>query len=189
MTTSILSCAYRGLSAGTHMSIVNAVSVLGWRHRIVSNDAIIDHARGVLVSAWYRETWDAAFVMIDDDIEFTPQQVQSLVEGLDNPAVDMVSAVYPGRVGQTLTGVPLDPGATWPQDGSLIELDRAGMGCIAIKRNVIEGLTGTMPECDEMSITGSLWPMFLPMIRHKRYVGEDSEFCIRAREAGFRIWL
>lgn len=189
MSTSILSVAYRGLSAGTHMAIVNSISVLGWSHRIVSDDAIIDHARGVLVSAWYRETKDEACVMVDDDIEFVPQNLTRLLESLARPNVDAVSAVYPARVGQTIMGTPLAPDATWPTHDSLIELARTGLGCIAVKRSMIEGLTKTLPECDADSITGSLWPMFLPMIRQQHYIGEDAAFSIRARKAGFRLWL
>lgn len=183
---SLLMCAYRGLSTATHMSLVNAVSVLGWRHRIVTDDALLDHARGMLVSAWYRETSDDVFVMIDDDIVFTPADVQRLV----GHELDAVSAAYPARLGQTLTGIPVRPDqdASVLESGSLIPLWRAGMGCIAVRRTVIDALVNTMWECDR-DIGQPFWPLFMPMIRNNSYVGEDGAFSMRVIEAGFKIWL
>lgn len=189
MSISILSCAYRGLSAATHMSIVNAMGVLGWKHRIVSDDALLDHARGVLVSAWFRETTDSALLMIDDDIEFSPSEAAALMGRLNSPGVDIVSAVYPARLGQTLTGAPLDPNATWPEDNSLIELDRCGMGCLAVTRRAIQKMIESEELLDEGAISGSFWPLFMPFARNRRYIGEDTAFGVRAREAGLRIWL
>lgn len=185
-SVSLLMCAYRGLSTQTHMSLVNAVSVLGWRHRIVTDDALLDHARGMLVSAWYRETNDDAFVMIDDDIVFTPADVQRLV----SHDVDIVSAAYPARLGQTLTGIPSQPDqdAALLESGGLIQLKRAGMGCIAVRRHVIDALTRILPECDT-DIGQPFWPMFMPIVYGSTYVGEDGAFSMRAGQAGYRIWL
>jgi hypothetical protein len=183
---SILSSAYRGLSAATHMSIVNTMGVLGWQHRVLSDDALLDHARGMLVTDWYLHSNDDVFVMVDDDIAFLPADVLQLV----NRNVDMVSATYPSRLGQTLTGMPLDPGmdASVFEGTELIELARAGMGCIAIRREVITRIVGVMEDCYAEN-GHAFWPFFLPFVRDRKYTGEDMAFCARVRETGSHIWL
>jgi hypothetical protein len=74
-------------------------------------------------------------------------------------------------------------------DGNaLIEAARLGMGCIAIRREVISRLVAVTQDCYAEN-GQAFWPFFLPEIRQRRYVGEDMAFCNRVRETGSHIWL
>lgn len=184
-TFSLLLTTNRGISAGTHHSIMQTVKEIGCGYQYIT-DGGLDRARGLLVSNWLRQTNDEAFVMVDDDMQFTSQQIRNLVD----VGLDVVSATYPTRHGEALTGLPLHP----EQDhaafstGSLLELEHVGMGCVAVRRETIENMVSRIDDCDDG--TGqTFWPLFLPMVRERQYYSEDAAFSVHAREAGARLWM
>ena len=125
---------------------------------------------------------------IDSDILFTPQQFQKLL----NHNSDIVSGVYLMEDGKSLATVK-----EWDEEyfrqnchfkfltlqeingkEDLIEVAYTGMGFMLVKRGVFEKLE---------------YPWFRPIEKKigdmVDFTMEDVAFCLRAREAGFKIFI
>lgn len=131
-------------------------------------------------------------LMVDSDIEFTPDDIRQLVED-DLPIVAgvyhssyegvILPVVYswvaiPGKSARTL-----GPITRWPDcdldedyDEPIIIAPGVGAGFLMIKREVFDVLG---------EIHGPPCPWFAEEIRDGIHMGEDLCFCLRAADAGF----
>jgi hypothetical protein len=192
----LLLCAYRACSIPTMQSVLELVAQ-GWRFMPKWADALISRSRSAVVSQWHAETVDDVFLMLDDDIDFKAADADRLVE-LAREKRGIACAAYPvgdgGHVavrpfqGQTLCfGPTSEP----------VEIEYGATGFLACHRDVIDALKPTLPLCHPEQFWG-FRPYFLPMVADMdignglnvpAYLSEDWSFCLRARRAGFSVWL
>jgi hypothetical protein len=124
-------------------------------------------------------------LMVDSDIEFSPEDVTKLAED-DLP---VVSGVYYNPVGQGVLPVVYQWGdldgrhrllnvTEWGDEGPISEVDGVGAGFLMIGRDVFHKLE---------FVYGEPQPWFAEDIVDGIHYGEDLTFCLRAKEAGFSI--
>lgn len=142
-----------------------------------------------LVAKTFVEGTDADYLlMLDDDIVFTVQDFDRLYDDVRKADDAVVSGLYvredgtpcvfdevadgEGRVG--LRNVTPDQlvGKPWYEAGSV------GLGFCLVPRRVLEAVKEAMPD-------GYPLPWFESVGR----LADDSSFCFRVREAGFKIWV
>lgn len=199
--SSLLLCAYRALSIPTHHA-VEELANRGWREMSKFGDALISRSRSAIVSQWYRETNDDAFLMIDDDITFAPDAAERMISRIRS-GVDVVCGAYPVRNGAHLALRP-KPGKhlqfadadTLAANGftELVECIYAATGFMAVSRRAIKALVDSLPlvHGDQQ---WAFWPLFLPLVTEpnergvQEYLSEDYAFCHRLRALGFTIYL
>lgn len=187
---SVLICAYRSLSVETADSLITLLDSGTWRYSIRHGDALISRARSLVASQWYAQTDDDVFVMVDDDISFTPATLETLVSHCRNGA-DIVVAGYPVRNGQFMSSETLDGQPFRIGQPGLVELRYAATGCMAVHRRVLDALIPTMPLC-HAGTPHAFWPMFQPIVlidTNNVYLSEDWAFTYRARNLGLHAWL
>lgn len=98
-------------------------------------------------------------LFIDSDMSFTPEDVKKIQKHLDNK--DIVSGKY------TLS-IP------WDYPDKLSEVDVCGAGFLGISQRVIHSLDRPFTRFINQN-SGKM-------------CGEDMAFCIKAKDAGFKIW-
>jgi len=202
----LLLCAYRSLTVDTALSIFE-LARRGWRMLVRDGDALISRARSVLVSQWFAGTEEDVFLMIDDDVVFRTEGAERVV-ALARETRSIACGAYLVRGGKDLP-FPLGPEIppfTFEPGAAPVEVACAATGFMAVHRDVIAALTGTLPLCHTWT-PRPFWPLFLPAVMvagdpvaaepraapHTSpeflYAGEDWAFCARARAAGVSIWL
>lgn len=194
---SLLLCAYRSVNAETMTAVfaVCAGNEVGYRLRVKTGDALISRSRSIIVTAWYRETNDTVCLIIDDDITFTAQDVDHIVELCSN-GHDIIVGAYPVRNGGhmacrfTPEVRELHVGPEQPP----LEIVYGGTGFMAIHRRVIDALVADMPLC-HANQQWSFFNLFPTMVVENPDAGghellsEDWSLCALARQKGFKIWL
>lgn len=192
-TASILACIYRSMSPATHHAILELLqSNTGWRERVKPGDALIARSRSVITTTWWAETNDDVFLMVDDDVTFTPQDAERIVK-LCRDGYDIICGAYPVHNGEHLA-IKMIPGAHDSIEfgaGEPIEIRYAATGFMAVHRKVIDALVPTLP----MVQPWMFYPLFQAMIVEDEFSGdmlhvsEDWGFCEMARKLGFKVWL
>lgn len=192
---SLLLCAYRSLGAESAMSFMEMVK-RGWRYQIHRGDALVSRVRSIAVSKWLRETDGDVFLMVDDDIVYTPEDAERVV-ALAKEKGGIACAAYPVRGGTHLACRAYQNDLRFGPDVPPIEIQYAGTGFMAATREVCEAIAATMPLC-HADTDWAMWPMFAPFVVESsapvdppihEYLSEDWAFCRRASELGFGVWL
>lgn len=148
----------------------------------VQNNRSVIEARNVIANEFIAYKEADVLVMIDDDV-IPPSNVIDLSDRLEEPRVGIVGAPCP----MFLPGLPPVPNIyMWDEEeeqaaidlrvkigpkAHLMEVDAIGFGCVAIRRQLME----------EQSLFFNRWDML-----GNTTMGEDIEFCLRAKEAGWR---
>lgn len=132
-----------------------------------------------------------AILLLDLDMVHPPD----LLERLRAHNVDMVSAHYFRRHVNPMRSVvtvitddntwPYPPLITIPDDG-LHEIACTGFGCALIKREAVEAVMSMLPPG---SPPFSLGPMPEEANNNNQPFGSDYNFFMRARKAGYKLWL
>lgn len=114
------------------------------------------------------------FLWLDNDHVFNADMLLYLAR---HKNLDMVSAVYYGRVGAHLPVAYVKddndniyshfPLIVIPE--TLFEIDAVGFGALLMRREVMEGLEHPYFSFD--------------------HCGEDMYFCVHAKKAGFKVWI
>lgn len=139
--------------------------------KIVKSDQI-DQIRN-LIADWAKN-FDYLF-SVDSDLSFPKDTLKKLLAH----NVDMVSGVYRQRKEQQILEVYKD-GRNVPyrdlKGKGLVEVQSTGFGCLLIKSNVIKSME---------------YPHFVykSAIDHKNTVSEDTYFCLKAKEKGFKVFV
>jgi hypothetical protein len=149
-----------------------------------------DMARMAMGEAFLASDFEA-ILLLDLDMIHPPD----LIERLRAHDVDMVSGHYFRRHINPMRSVvslitddntwPYPPLITIPDDG-LHEIACTGFGCVLIKRPVVEAVMAMLPPG---SPPFSLGPMPEETNNHHGPFGSDFNFFIRARRAGYKLWL
>lgn len=150
-----------GLCASAHpieTSIVNAKS------------SIVAEARNRCVDL-AREHGAAFLLFLDSDMVFPRTALQQLLAHQKQ----IVGATYPKRVApHSVLGAALANGRV-EHEGALIEMRHMPTGCLLIDMTVFDALDAPNFRFLVEAETGAI-------------VGEDYDFCDRARAAGFSVW-
>jgi hypothetical protein len=189
---SVLLCAYRACSIPTQTSIDKLI-MRGWRYYPKWGDGFIARSRSIVTSAWYRETADDVFLMIDDDIVFEPWCAERLVDLCRN-GHDIIHAAYPVRDGGHLAIRGLDRPIRFGPGEQPQEVKHVSTGFLAVHRKVLDAMIPTVPLC-HANMPWSFWPIFNTFWVEDEAAGghsllsEDWAFVERARDLGFKVWL
>lgn len=154
----------------------------------------VEKARNYLVQQCLEGGFDYLF-MVDDDNPIPPETLITFI----NDDKDIVIAPILGRhpdekgnfkmcafyVDPRLVGDKTlryyEPIKEFKDTGPLHRIDAGGTGCMLIKRKVLETLRNTHEmvfEFGDITVNGQ-----------RRTMSEDVEFCERAVDAGFEVWL
>lgn len=191
-------CASRDISVTTFDSVMRVVGQPGaheWRVTRAAESGLL-RARSIWASRWWRETCGDVFVMVDSDIGFDPNDLESIV-ALAREKRSIVCGAYSVRDGAhlALRGNPnatgeLDFGPGLPP----IEITYGATGFMAVHRDVLDAMIPTLTLC-HANQPWAMWPMFDfnvfpdPTAGGHNWLSEDWEFCRRARDLGFSVWL
>jgi hypothetical protein len=154
-------------------------------------------ARTLLIDMFMdRKEFDAV-LMLDLDMRHPWNLLETLREDMAGGDLDMVSAhyfrrqVYPQPVFSIASLISRDD--SWPYasmldipETGLIEIASTGMGCVLIRRRVMEALFHVLPVNDSPVATRPM-PAYSGGSFHKW--GSDFAFFTMARSLGFRLWL
>jgi len=134
-----------------------------------------------------------AILQIDLDMDHPPNLLEQLRTSMEENDLDMVTAHYFRRQipPYSVCSLPSADGE-WPYpplwdvpDKGVIELANTGMGCVLIKREVVQAVWDTLPKGDN-----PFYPRAMPEKSgdHRRW-GSDFAFFTMARDLGYRLWL
>lgn len=156
----------------------------------------LDDGRNRLITKYYEIGGNCdRLLMVDSDIEFTPQDIRMLAEH-DLP---VVSGVYLGSFEKGILPVVYEwieedgePNMCifeeWPDgslldeytDDPLLQVDGVGAGFLMIKREVLDQLWDTY---------GQPLPWFAEHVLHGKHWGEDLTFCHRLADNGIPVYI
>lgn len=155
---------------------------------VESGGGSLDRGRNLLVQK-FLQTTDERLLMVDTDQFFSVEQYDRLIE--TGQTHDIVSGVYfanerPPRPAMhrwddTGHGVAV---TEW-EDGEVLDVDGCGAGFLLVHRRVYEA----MNHPEEYKGRAGSW---FTQDKHGpagQLLNEDSGFCLRAQEHGFRVYV
>lgn len=198
-TATLWLLAYAGITAGTHVSIIQELR--DWpnlRHAVLPGESLLDRVRSRVASLFLqadrREAGDVV-LFVDSDISWQPGDLSHLARrALEQNAI--VGGIYPKRTfgeGSAIRFGQVTGSWQIGQD-ALIPAEYVGNGFIAIPRAIAQAVADTMPLVREGQYR--YWPMFLSQaveVTHDGETGheflpEDYSFQHRAKALGFRCF-
>lgn len=192
----LIVCAYRSISLPTHACIINLLTTPGanqWRQQ-VGGEAGINRARSIQVSKWFRDTTDDVCLMVDDDIVFDPEDADAIVARCRS-GYDVIAAAYPtGDASHLAVRTLGESSLRFGPDVEPLEMRHVATGFFAVHRRVIAAMVDKLPYCNS-NTSWAFWPLFGfgweadPEAGGTNNLSEDYNFCRRARELGFSVWL
>ncbi len=137
----------------------------------------ITRARNILIENFLNSTADYA-LFVDSDM-ILPKDT---IAGLLAHEKDVISAYYIRRTPPHVSVALKKMGGKYetimnPSEGDEFEADITGMGCMLVKREVIEKVSEKKPVFTVNDNSDS------------SVKGEDAIFCEKIREAGYKIWV
>lgn len=151
----------------------------------------IGKARNEMASS-FLESDNDVFLQIDNDILFTPADVQRIVSH-NKPVVG--GFYFKKDLGKRIAVAERLLEQTGPDENGLIEVKYIGAGFLAVRREVLErmiqewGLEPWFWYANEGN--GRKYHDFFPAMVHprlNRWLGEDWWFCQRARDLGYKVY-
>lgn len=200
--------AYKGqMSSATGVSAAYAAAMItsmGY-DPIISTLSMPDLPllRNLFLSVWFEKTPAKYFLTIDDDMEFSPDLIRSMIE-LDEPVVGTIypHKSYPVRFVVKGDMMP-DKRIEHPTDERFCQVDGIGMGCTLIRRDAIDqllaaGLPFQTEGIEKLGIAQSIksiggLPRLLRAFDLLKaddgvQLSEDLSFCHRWRSIGGKVW-
>lgn len=151
--------------------------------------SILDQTRSYLAQQALDNTQADVFLWIDDDILFTPQDVESIAEQCltDHP---IIAGAYPTKKAPggfiTTAFAPEVEQVGWFEQGGIYPIEYCGMGFTCIHREVFNAIGENLRTVKIASCHGyPCKPFFQNLIVGDTWKGEDHSFIIRARDCGF----
>jgi len=152
--------------------------------------SILDQTRSYLAQQALDHTKAEVFLWIDDDMLFSPGNVESIVEQCltDYP---IIAGAYPAKKAPggfiTSAFAPEVETVGWFEQGGIYPIQGCGMGFTCIRREVFEAIGEKLPtvkisSCHQYPAK----PYFQNLIVDGVWKGEDHSFIIRAHECGFQ---
>ena len=182
-TATLYVFAYNGLTANTHISIVQEMD--GWNnlaHSVIGGDALVSRARSRAAGLFLKEGVGDVMLMVDHDVSWLPGDLSRIArKALEMRSV--VGGVYPKRTFGKGMAVKMegDPLFEFRVD-RLYDAQYVSGGFMAVPREVLEAIAPTLPMLDE-----GYAPFFMPMVLDGEYISEDWALCERARIVGYAV--
>lgn len=156
----------------------------GWTKAIYPSYDLL-HGRNSAVAAMYKHDVDHLLFM-DDDHRFPADLVQRLLRHDKDVVGPLVLTRYP----------PFRPTAhiggkviRWQGETGLLEVDQIGTAGMLVKREVFDAVRelGEVAHVDG-GVAGEQEVWFRAGKIYPNRIGEDIDFCVRAKEEGFGVW-
>lgn len=145
--------------------------------------------RMLLEAAFFNSKEFDALLMLDADQVHDIETLEKLRESMEEKDLDMVCAHYYKRNAEQIESLchvgesyPFFPMLHPPTEG-LHEIAETGLGCVLIKRKVIEGVRSLLPDGISAFSPGSL-----PDVEDIMF-GQDFRFFALAKSLGYKLWL
>lgn len=167
--------------------------------QVLDGDALIARSRSRLATHFLMNRKDCdVMLFLDDDIVYAPGDIIRMVRGMVREKLGVVCAPYVTKdpLKPSWTFRPLADTAPIPfgEKGGFVEIEYGATGCMAISRLVLQDIVkqGKLHLCKD--INNKFYPFFDTMESQDydgvwEYLSEDWAFCLRAREAGHKIYL
>jgi len=196
----VLLCAWRNMVVETAESLL-ALRDAGWGYAIIRGDALIQRSRARAVSNWHRFTDEDVFLMIDDDVVFTVEHAEKVVD-LARETRSIAVGAYPVKDGGH-TACRRFPGQEilFGPDSPPVEIWYPATGFMAVHRDVIDAMVAAIKDDGEPLFPlcngdgpGAMYPFFDTFAMRGEdgqydYLSEDYAFGEQARRLGFKVWL
>lgn len=183
----------KSLLALTHHSRDRIGTVL-----TVNSGANVSGPRNELAARFVLERREPWLLLVDTDMVFAPDALDRLLAAADRKARPIVGGLCfsQGNDGPLSTMYELVPHAdgagtfarrqTWPED-ALVEVSATGAAFLLVHRYVLEHIAnrgwGNPRKRDPVC------PWFRESTMGTRLMGEDLTFCVRARSAGYPVFV
>lgn len=155
----------------------------------LSGCSVVSKARNTLVAEFIKSGC-SDLLFIDSDIEFDPQDIIRLLAwGTEK---DIVGGVIPTRKKDHpyIATLLEDEKGHFKFDGGLVEALRLGTAFMLIRDYVLKTMIERHPEWSYKNVDGSVHhSIFDFRSTTEQYIGEDYNFCDRARAEGFRVFI
>lgn len=179
--------------------IANKKHIFTWMP--MKGDALIDRSRSRVASFFMRERDDDILFMVDDDENFSAEDVVKVVDHVMG-GMDICGGMVMLKKPATMIGNYIeknilffdDQNVTFGKDEKPVEIRFLGSGFMAVHRRVFRKMIDEdiVPFCHPHDV--KFWPFFQPFPWKNEkgywvYLSEDWAFCKRARDLGFKVWL
>jgi hypothetical protein len=181
--------AYDGISSPFVSSLFSSQASLPYRLdlAIFSGNCHVDDSRNRLVRDFLETDCDE-LIFLDVDVTWLDCDLKKLIEH-DR---DIVAGIYPLKNDDE--DYPVLPllGERWAELDGCVEVAGVPTGFLKIRRKVLEKLYPTVPQ--HRSKEDAYGRMLIPVLFERTLNGisrrgGDYEFCRKAREAGFRVYV
>jgi hypothetical protein len=181
--------AYDGLASAFVTSLFASQARIEYRIdlEIFSGNCHIDDSRNRLVRD-FLETDCEQLIFLDSDVMWHESDLKKLIDH-DR---DIVAGIYPLKNDDEDYPVAPLPGERWADEYGLVEVAGVPTGFLKIKRRVFEALYNTVPH--HRSKEDGYGRLLIPVLFERTLNGlsrrgGDYEFCRKAREAGFKVYV
>lgn len=149
---------------------------------VIPHDPFIGHARDLMAHRFLQIPDATDLVMIDADVGFGFSEFESLMK-ID---ADVVCGAY--RYKEDRKRYPVAPMQPLERKGNLLKLAFGPGGFMRIRRKVLEKIAETAPKYVD-DAHGEMVQFFPFGPQNGYWKGEDANFYMLARNAGFDCWL
>src|SRR5690349_2931108 len=156
---------------------------------LIDRATLIPKARSRAAYKFLRSSDADLWVTIDDDIEADEKDLGLLLAAARDPESDIVIAPCAMRGDSRLNIVADRRDVRTTADGvRLLQVSAGGAALVAYKRAPLEALANAYPELWYINAADDIGiGLFLEDIREHHWIGEDMNFCARARKTGTRL--
>jgi len=148
---------------------------------IIPHDCFIGHARSLMAKRFLSIPGSTDMVMVDADVGFSADDFRAIMK-ID---ADIVCGIYPYKKDEE--SYPAAPMIPYNRKGRLVELVYGPAGFMRIRRKVFEAISPMVKQYKD-NAHGMMHDFFPCGFDGVSFKGEDTQFCILARNAGFKIW-
>ncbi len=187
----IFLCGHGETKDFTVSCLISAIKQLPYQIDIqyISGDALIGRSRSRACSTFLKNNESPYLIFIDTDITFTPTELGNLIKGLQQ-GYDVIAGAYGVATGDRLAIRGYKDSIKF--DGSICEVEYLSTGFMGISRKALESIRDSLAlpllhkgewcECYPFMESGRYMPELY-------YISEDWDFCNKARQAGYKVYL
>lgn len=156
--------------------------------------SLIDHARSTMATAFLDDPQNHDVLLwIDDDMIFDAQEIAEMC--LDACMLQAIvgAASMAKRPQGHVNFIPSPDCAELKffENSDIYGVLSVGTGICAVHRNVFERMLQLLPDVFPRIMCGNqpTYPFYANIIHEGQWYGEDSSFCVRARQAGCSVYV
>lgn len=159
----------------------------------INGCSVVSRARNFMVDDFLRSECDT-LLFIDADMTFDPNDVIRLLAFSSQPDKNIVGGTGVARKKEKTFHLTMDydeVGNLIMDSMGLVRSKQMGTGFMMVQRQVFEALIDRHPEWRfyDASSGRTIYSLFDFKSTPEGYIGEDYNFCDRARAEGFQVWV